>query len=260
MGTPWSAQAAERKLGHLIDTHCHLVPQLDDGPATSVEAVALASALVRDGITAVVCTPHYSRRFTTNHARALAALEALDAELAARGIALRTRLGAEMGPDSVVSASDEDLETRAIAGRYLLVEVQPLTPAGFLDVAGARLAELGLVPIFAHPERSRAIQREPNIVDAARRDGALMQVVAPSLLGRWGDGAEAAAWRLLETARGDLVASDAHGSLHRRPHLREAAALIEERYGVEARLQLTETTPSLVLEGFEPDRRSDPTS
>ena len=41
----------------MIDTHCHLVPGVDDGPADLVEALELARALVGDGVSAVVCTP-----------------------------------------------------------------------------------------------------------------------------------------------------------------------------------------------------------
>ena len=50
----------------MIDTHCHLLPGLDDGPATLPGSLDLARALVADGVEHVVCTPHFSRRHLTD--------------------------------------------------------------------------------------------------------------------------------------------------------------------------------------------------
>jgi len=40
------------------DIHCHCLPGLDDGPNSLDEAIDLCRALVRDGITTVIATPH----------------------------------------------------------------------------------------------------------------------------------------------------------------------------------------------------------
>src|SRR5262249_56088443 len=41
--------------------HCHILPGVDDGPATVDEALAVARFAVADGITHVVATPHCHR-------------------------------------------------------------------------------------------------------------------------------------------------------------------------------------------------------
>ena len=41
-----------------VDIHCHILPGVDDGPATEDDAVALCRALAADGITTVCATPH----------------------------------------------------------------------------------------------------------------------------------------------------------------------------------------------------------
>lgn len=233
----------------MIDTHCHLLPGLDDGPQTGSEALGLATALLRDGVTHAICTPHYSRRFPTDHRQASVALHALQERLAAKHIPLDMSLAAEVSAVGVTAAPDAELAARSIASRYLLIEVEPDTPVGFFEVAATRLETLGLEPIFAHPERCRAVQRQPELVGAARQQGAFIQVVAPSLLGRWGEEVARTAWGFVERGETDLVASDAHGPVRRRPHLRDAARAIEARYGSAARRRLTEETPSLVLHG-----------
>jgi protein-tyrosine phosphatase len=150
-----------------------------------------------------------------------------------------------------------ELVKRSIGGRFVVVEVLPDSPGPLFPSTIARLAEAGLAPIFAHPERSRAVQRHVGVLDAARRDGALVQVVAPSLLGRWGDDVRATAWRLVDTGRTDLVGSDAHGVRRRRPHLREAVDLIAERLSPAVAAELTEHRPAFVLDGALPqDGRS----
>jgi protein-tyrosine phosphatase len=226
------------------DTHCHLLPGLDDGPRTVEASLALAHALVAEGVDAVLCTPHYSRQFPTDHEDAKASLRLLRESLRAASLDLELDLAAEVSPAFAVDAPLEELTARSIGGRYLLVEVLPDTPLLFFAAVEARLAETGLRPVFGHPERCRAVQRHPGVVDDARRNGSLVQVVAPSLLGRWGVEAAAVAWHLVESGRVDLVGSDAHGHKRRAPHLLEASKLVAQRAGPAVAVELTERGPA----------------
>lgn len=236
----------------MIDTHCHLLPGLDDGPPTQADALDLARRLAADGVSRVLCTPHYSAQFPTSHADAEARLSALRSELADACIRLEPALAAEVSPGYAVSVSPDDLARRSIAGRYVVVEVLADTPPPFFAAVLERLTEAGLAVIFAHPERCRALQRHAGLVDGIRRRGALLQVVAPSLLGRWGKEVAALAWRLVDTGRADLLGSDAHGVRRRSVHLGEAAALVRERLGDAAVSELTERRPASVLAGLAP--------
>ncbi len=234
----------------MIDTHCHLLPGLDDGPRTPEESLDLAESLVRDGIDRVLCTPHYSPQFPTSHAEAAGRLAELEPALARLG--LTASLAAEVSPGHAVSAPLGELRARAIGGRYLLVEVLRDTPAAFFDSAFARLEEISLAPVFGHPERCRALQRSTRLADRILRDGGVLQVVAPSLIGRFGDAAEDAAWRLVDTGRAGLVASDAHGTRRRSCHLGDAARLVSARLGEAAADELTEHGPGRLLTGERP--------
>ena len=42
----------------MIDLHAHILPGVDDGPQSATDALALLRAMVEDGITTVVATPH----------------------------------------------------------------------------------------------------------------------------------------------------------------------------------------------------------
>jgi len=230
----------------MIDTHCHLLPAVDDGPQRLTGSVDLARQLVAAGFSFVLCTPHFSRLFPTSVDVARERLLELRAELFGHGIRLKLGLAAEVSPGLTVTASSADLVARSVGG-FLLVELEPDTPVDFLSLALGELAETNLRPIFAHPERCRAIRSRPRLLEEARAAGALVQVVAPSLIGRWGGEAATSAWRLLDAGCVDLLASDAHRARREGTHIARAAALVEERFGREALLGLTERAPSALL-------------
>jgi protein-tyrosine phosphatase len=68
--------------------------------------------------------------------------------------------------------------------------------------------------------------------------GALLQVTAASLLGRFGADAEQVAWGLIAAGLVGVVATDAHGALRRSPRMSQAIALLEERHGRAAAAEL----------------------
>ncbi len=234
----------------MIDTHCHLLPGLDDGPRRVRHALELARELTSVGVSSVLCTPHYTRAWPTPHEAALNAHAELRRALDETGIELETTVAAEVGTAFAVTASLEDLAERSV-GRYVIVEVYADTPAPFVGTVVDRLAEANLLPVFAHPELARSLERHPEILDDARARGALVQVLAPGIVGFWGPEVGANAWDLLEADRVDLVASDAHGPRRPARHLARAAELIAERLGTAALQDLTERRPAELIAGRE---------
>src|SRR5258705_10439957 len=53
----------------MVDLHCHILPGLDDGPATMEESMGMAESAIADGITHLVATPHPSNRYSFDFAR-----------------------------------------------------------------------------------------------------------------------------------------------------------------------------------------------
>lgn len=236
----------------MIDTHCHLLPGLDDGARNAGETIELAAELAKAGVTAIVCTPHFTRRYPTDHDAALAALDDVRSLLAENEIAVELELAAEVGPSAALDAPDAELERRAIARRFLLVELEPDTPGQFLAAAVERLADVQLTPVFAHPERCRAVQRNTQTLVAARERGALAQVVATSLAGAWGPTVEHAAWMLVASGRADLVASDAHRPDRPREGLAPVLGALREKLGTDETTRLVEDAPGQLWRGVHP--------
>jgi protein-tyrosine phosphatase len=236
----------------MIDTHCHLLHGLDDGPATAAGAVRLARRLVAAGIETAVCTPHFSRRYPTSAEAARERLSELGDALESSGIPLGLRLAAEVAPTLALQASLADLRARSVGGRFVIVEVQPNTPGRFFELAAAHLSEGQLTPIFAHPERCKAVHRHTALLRVARDEGGLIQIVAPSLTGKWGASIRSIAWKLLEDGLVDLLGSDAHGRRRHGTELQDALVLAGVRAGDDRVAELMVQTPALLLEGVHP--------
>ena len=103
-----------------------------------------------------------------------------------------------------------------------------------------------IVPVLAHPERNLDVQQQPELLEAAVRAGAYVQLTAASVDGRLGRPVASCARKLLELELAHCIASDAHG-----PGVREAgmsAAAMAVGGGEMARW-LTHDVPAALLVG-----------
>ncbi|MDN6641234.1 MAG: tyrosine protein phosphatase, partial [Tetragenococcus sp.] len=44
----------------MIDLHCHILPNVDDGAGNMETSLAMAKEAVAQGITHILCTPHHN--------------------------------------------------------------------------------------------------------------------------------------------------------------------------------------------------------
>src|SRR6478736_2927810 len=64
------ARLAKFDATECVDVHCHILPGVDDGPELLDDSLALCRALVRDGITTAIATPHQLGRYEGQNAPA----------------------------------------------------------------------------------------------------------------------------------------------------------------------------------------------
>jgi protein-tyrosine phosphatase len=243
-----AARGCPSRARSMIDTHCHLLPGIDDGPPTVDEAVALAWEMTSQGVEVAVCTPHWSREFPTSHAQSAAAEAVLSDALRRANIRLALVVSAEL--TAVVAATEalDDIRERSLGGRVVLVELVSDSLPVHVSAVTRRLAAAGMSTVLAHPERCEAVQSDPWLLDDLRDEGAYVQVVAPSLTGHRATREGDAAWDLLDRGRVDLIGSDAHGSRRRTCQLEAAEVLVTARFGPAAWRELTGEAPRRLLE------------
>ncbi|GAC1316951.1 MAG: tyrosine protein phosphatase [Thermoleophilaceae bacterium] len=198
-----------------VDLHFHLLPGLDDGPATVEESVEMAAAAEREGTTTIVATPHVRPDFLIDVSDLGDRVREVEERLRAHSIAIAVCRGAELGHTMVGRLLQHELETIALGppgARWLLVEA----PFGGLgdDYTSAtdELRDRGFAVVVAHPERAAGALEDGQAALRHELDcGSLLQVNSWSLAGRHGGETHEAAERLIKTGRAAVLASDAHG-------------------------------------------------
>ena len=235
-----------------VDMHCHCLPGLDDGPATTAEALELCRALCEDGITTVIATSHQLGRYDgcCEVPRVRSAVSALNAVLAEKAIPLMLAAGADVRVDERIPAllEEDSVLTLADLGRHLLLEL----PAEiFIDLKPllVELAAKGIEAVVCHPERNLFLTRNPQAVWPWLQQGAFLQVTAGSLLGEFGSAAARSAWYWMSRGMVALVATDAHDTDGRRPRMSAAIELISERLGYLEAKRLCINNPLRVWNG-----------
>ena len=234
----------------MIDIHCHILPGIDDGPATQEESMALARAAVASGTQVIVATPHVSWDYPANSAASIAeGVAQLREALAREEIPLELHTGAEIAMTRAVELSEEELVALRLGGpggTHLLVEC-PLSPiaTGFEGLL-ALLRSRGHEIVLAHPERCPAFQRDLSAYERLIAQGMLGQVTAGSLAGRFGRAVQDFADRLVREGLAQDIASDAHSATQRPPSI--GRELIDAGYAEQADW-LAHEVPHAVLTG-----------
>ena len=236
----------------MIDLHCHCLPAVDDGPADYHQSLALCRALVSDGITVVVATPHQLGMFDgiCNAEGIRTGVAALNERLVAEGIDLKVLPGSEIRVDEriVGMLTRGELLTVADGGSYVLLELLPdvLVDISFLI---EELSALGLTVIIAHPERYRYVSKMGPMLDRWFDLGIHLQITASSLVGLAGRVAERYAWRFVDSGLASIVATDSHDLSGRRPTMTFAFEAIAGRIDKKTAETLCIENPNKIITG-----------
>lgn len=206
-----------------IDLHCHLLPAIDDGPRDEQESVALARALVADGVTTVAATPHRTPQLATPPFELEARLAGLRSLLQAEQIPLTVISGSEVAVDALLDLDEAAISALRLGGTGpLLVELPQRELPGDPSWIVTDLLQRGIPVLLAHPERIPLLQQQPARLQELIAAGARTQLTAGSLLGRYGRTAQQMSIAMLDAGLVDVLASDAHHAELRPPELTAA--------------------------------------
>ncbi len=191
------------------DIHCHLLPQIDDGPKDWETSLAMARMAVANGIGTIVATPHQLGRYERNSAEQIL-------QLTAEGQQRITQAGL---PLTILPGADvrikEDLPELVERGQVLT---------------------LGL-------------RQNPAILRPWVQQGCLIQVTAGSITGQFGRKAQQASRWLLNQNLVHLVATDAHDVTRRPPEWRQAFVKVCRYLGRTRAKKIFFDNPEAVVQG-----------
>lgn len=238
---------------HLLftDIHCHVIPCIDDGAENLTDSILMARRAVAEGTQALIATPHQlgpNRKVTTDAIKN--GVSVLQTQLDAENIELAVLPGADVriDPELPMLLKQGKVLTLADRGKHVLLEL-PHETYFPLDSLLKALKKQGLVGILSHPERNRAIIKNPDVMWDVIEAGCLLQITAASLTSAFGSSCQEIAELAVDEGLIHFIASDAHDTKHRPFGMRDAYDIICDKAGEELADLVCCENPARVFEG-----------
>ena len=233
----------------MIDIHCHIVPNIDDGAKNLDDALEMAKIAYSEGIRKIVNTSHYHPSFEYKKGKELFEnIKEFNKTLKLNNIDIEVFIGNELYYSEDIIEIIEQKEFYTLNNsKYLLIEFQTIRfPKNLVDII-YEIKIRGYVPILAHVERYKEVQENVNLIYECINEGALIQVNSSSVIGRNGKDAKKVSEVLLDNNMVHFIATDAHGSQRRRPIIKETYDYVYNKYGSEKAEILFIENPNKVI-------------
>ena len=225
----------------MIDIHSHLLYDIDDGARSFESSVKMLESAEKDGVEAIVLTPHFSSGIGETMQEKI---EKLRLEAAKFNIELFS--GCEY--DFSHLSMREKLITLGDKGNFILVDfcLSFITPMArnILFEQQAR----GYQIIIAHPERLFCKDDLPLLEELADAD-VYFQLNAGSFKGDYGRGARRFAKVLVKKGLCHFIASDAHSCRSYNGQISYCRKYITKRLGAERANMILNENPERLLAG-----------
>ena len=233
----------------MIDIHCHVLPETDDGSISLEESVEMCRMAAADGIKTIVATPHL---FDGVHAPPTRddIRRKIDLVMEASGGVVEIVPGGETRYSHEIfqEARDKHTRIRLNGSSYMLLEFDFMMIPPNIEATIFQIQQAGLTPVIAHPERNARIQLKPEILVGLIERGAYAQIDAGSLLGSFGKECEASVKQILRAGLAHFLASDGHHQDRRRPLLSKAVSVAAEIGGERYARALVEENPLALIQ------------
>jgi protein-tyrosine phosphatase len=230
----------------MIDIHCHILPNADDGADRLEDSFDMARAAVKEGIRTIVATPHHQNgRYNNPKNDVIKSVEKLNHELQQRDIPLTVLPGQEV---RLYGELLEDLENGEIVpvGQYILIEFPPNHIPSFAEQLLFDVQTRGYVPLIVHPERNQVFVEQPDRLYRFVKNGACTQITASSIIGKFNKNTQKFCKQLIESNLTHLIASDAHNTTSRGFYLKDAYDYIDHQFGIDYVYMFRENAQQLI--------------
>jgi protein-tyrosine phosphatase len=240
----------------MIDLHCHMLPGIDDGAPTLEVALAMARCAVQDGIHTTACTPHiYPGLYENTKTSILAEIAKFRIALQENEIPLQLVEGADthLAPNLVGKIRAGEIPTLNGSRYFLFEPPHHVAPPRLEDTVFSILAA-EYIPIVTHPERFTWIDDHYPVFARMVASGAMMQITAGSVTGRFGRRPKYWAERFIDEGLCHILATDSHHIDRRPPYLAEARDAVAKRLNSQEATHMVLTRPQGILNNCLPSQ------
>lgn len=217
---------------NLVETHCHILPGIDDGSPDVETSLKMIERLRIQGITDIILTPHY-------YSDAISYKDFLEKRNKAYNI-LKSAVGDDVNliPAAEIYITDYLLKNENLdeicfgENRYALIE--HAFASDFSQRTYDRLLNLiydyKITPILAHVERYEALMSSERLLDEYIEAGCVIQSNVSSFL-FLPRGMRKKLIKYLEKGKIHIIGSDCHNLDTRPPEYQEALTFIKSKCG-----------------------------
>ncbi|MDY6367266.1 MAG: CpsB/CapC family capsule biosynthesis tyrosine phosphatase [Clostridia bacterium] len=215
----------------MIDIHSHIIPGVDDGSPDMKSSLVLVRNMAEQGVTDVICTPHYRKPYNCTVEEITKRFNELKAAVKEQGIPVNLYLGQEIycrrGEYKELISSGKVMPLNG--SKFILLEFDFEVYSDIADVV-YEVKAMGYQPIVAHIERYSYMTDED--VFEIKKVGGLIQVNASSVVGSVGRRIKKTIKKLYREGFVDFVASDVHEG--RANDLLKAYEYVKRKFGEDA--------------------------
>ncbi|MEA1867326.1 MAG: CpsB/CapC family capsule biosynthesis tyrosine phosphatase [Thermodesulfobacteriota bacterium] len=246
----------------MIDIHCHILPDLDDGPQEWQESLDMCEMAFRDGIRTIVATPHIKpgvyepeKKLIFSRIKELnKRIEQTNWVTGPTGTVPLTILpGAEvhLQPDIISKIDDVTINPSTGHIRYFCLELPDYFLFPRVKELIQELRSKDIVPILTHPERNLTIMKNKRLLFEFIKAGVLSQVTAMSITGEFNREIQKITKKMITSNLVHIIASDAHSRDGRPPILSRAVKETAKIIGTDRAEKMVQDIPQAVIEGKE---------
>lgn len=217
----------------MIDIHSHILPGVDDGAKSEEDSLEMAREAVKQGITAMIATPHHRNgKYDNTRDEIVRYVDILNKLFEKENIPLtvlpgqETRLHGEM-----MEELHHGVMLPLNGTKYVFVEFPSQNVPRYAKQMLFDIQVAGYTPIIVHPERNHELLEHPDRLYDFVREGALTQVTAASIVGKFGKKIQKFSHQIIEANLTHFIASDAHNTTTRGFMMDEAFTAIKNKYG-----------------------------
>ena len=236
----------KKQLHNMIDIHAHILPGVDDGARSVEEACELVEASMAAGFTAMIATPHYSRRRGTEGYEEV--FQELKDTLKREYPEFQVYLGHETYYHEGLHERLKEGNAFTLAGsRYVLVEFDNGVSYQTINRAIRHLITSGYLPILAHMERYHCL-REKKYLDNLLSSGCYLQMNYESLEGHWFQSEVRRCRNLVKEGTIDFLGTDLHRVDYRPPEIGKAMEWLEKHVDADVIRRITYENAQCVIQ------------
>ena len=218
----------------MIDIHTHILPNLDDGAQSLQESVLMAKQAIAEGIHTIIATPHHKHpSYNNSKFEVERQVALLNDELRNQSIPLNIVAGQEIRIyGQLANDLPQELELLTLnESNYVLVEFPSSEVPKYADQLFYDIQVKGYTPIIAHPERNSEFVKNPDRLYRFIKNGALSQLTAGSLAGKFGKSIQKTSIKFLDHNLAHVIASDAHNTSNRNFQWKAAWKVVQNEFG-----------------------------